>query len=275
MKRIVITGATSGIGKETTRELLRQGHTLTMLVRNEEKAKMVHDELGYGSELDYIICDLASLKSTQEVSNELLSQGKPIDVLINNAGGMLPKRLESEDGLELNFAMNHLGHFLLTMRLLETLKSNKARVINLSSEAHRAGKLDFNDLQLEKNFSPFKGYANAKLCNVYFTRELHRRYHSDGLTAYAVHPGIVNSNFGSELKGFFSFVWRMIKPFQRTSEKGAETSIYLSTESGIEDLSGKYFKNKKPTEVARVAQDDIAADKLWNVSLDLVKPYLN
>ncbi len=269
VKNIVITGATSGIGQETAQQLLDQGHSIFFLARNKAKAEQTAATLKRTSgneSVDYVIADLASLATVREAVKEILKKWNRIDVLINNAGGIISERKESADGLELQFSMNHLGHFALTQGLLQVLKHSKARIINVSSEAHRAGNLNLEDLQLTSGYTAFKAYANAKLCNILFTRELARRYGSEGITSYALHPGIVNSSFASPLKGFFKVVFQVIKPIMISSAKGAETSVYLATEPGVEEQSGSYFKKKKAAQPAAGALDDALALKLWEAS---------
>lgn len=271
-KTIVITGTTSGIGEATARILSSQGHQLVMLVRNTEKGKQLAAKLPSAS--DIVPCDLADLASVKRAADILKEKYAVIDVLINNAGGMTLERQVSRDGFEMQFAMNHLGHFLLTTQLLPLLTASRTRVINVSSMAHTQGKLDFDDLQLEKSFSPMKAYGNAKLCNIYFTKELVKRYGSSGISAYALHPGVVNTGFGDSLKGIFKAGWGMMKPFLLTPEKGASTSVYLATKEGIESLSGNYFKKSKVAPVSRLAKDEQVAEKLWTVSEQLIAPFV-
>lgn len=273
-KHIAITGATSGIGKETARELLKRGERIFLIARNEAKAKRIVEELKESTgkdAIEYIIGDLADNSSVKHAAKDLLSRTNRIDVLINNAGGIIQERKESKDGFELQFAMNHLGHFLLTQMLMEVLIQSEARIINVSSEAHRAGKLDFENLQFDSGYSAFKAYSNVKLCNILFTHELTRRFASEGVSSFALHPGVVNSNFGGALSGAFSILLKVVKPFMITSSQGAETTIYLATEPGIESKSGSYFKKKKPAKASAQAHNDDLALRLWEVSEALLE----
>jgi NAD(P)-dependent dehydrogenase (short-subunit alcohol dehydrogenase family) len=276
-KTIVITGTTSGIGTQTALALARQGHTLYMLVRNVEKGEQVKNDIITETKNDkiYVIaCDLADLQSVRRAADELKAKLVNIQVLINNAGGIVPKREVSKDGFELTFAFNHLGHFLLTMSLMTLLEKGQARVINVSSEAHKSAKVNFDDLQLEKDYSSITAYGNAKLFNIYFARSIAERYANKGVTAYSLHPGVVNTGFGSQYTGFLKIVLSLIRPFMISPEKGAETSVFLATAPQIEPLSGKYFKNKKEAKPSVASYDNEARQQLWLTSEELVKPYM-
>jgi NAD(P)-dependent dehydrogenase (short-subunit alcohol dehydrogenase family) len=194
-KTIAITGATSGIGLASSEALLEKGNQLIFLVRNVEKAENVISDWDKKENVSIIECDLADLKSVKKAAAELLGKTEQLDVLINNAGGTFQERLESKDGFELHFAVNHLGHFLLTKTIMPLLVKSNTKVINVSSEAHRAGKPDWKDLNLEKSYSAIKGYGNAKLYNILFTKSLVDR----GLNSYDLHPGVIDSGFGDKL----------------------------------------------------------------------------
>ena len=273
-KITVITGATSGIGSATATALAQQGHTLYMLVRNVRKGEALkHDIIAKSGNKDvYVIqCDLADLQSVRRAADELKARLAEINVLINNAGGIFDRREVSKDGFEMTFATNHLGHFLLTTELMPLLKNGKARIINVSSEAHKMGPADFNDLQAERSYSNFKAYGAAKLFNIYFAKSLAEKYGSEGITAFSLHPGIVNTGFGTGLSGLGKLLMWLGKPFMIDAEKGAETSVYLATEPGIEAQSGLYFKKKKVAKPAAAANDTAARNKLWDVSEQLIK----
>lgn len=267
---IVITGTTSGIGAATAEALAAAGHQLWLLNRNAQKSAAQKTELlgKYPkSKIETITCDLAHLNSVRTAASALQGIG-PIDVLINNAGGLTSQRETTTDGHEMQFQMNHLGHFLLTQKLLAQLLAAKGKVINVSSEAHRAGRLNPQDFQLQKGWSAFGAYANAKLCNVLFTAELHKRYHAQGLQAFALHPGVVNTRFGEGLGGM-KWMWALMRPFLITPAKGAATTLHLATTNG--NPSGGYYKNRKLNKAAPAGRDAGLADALWAYSETLTK----
>jgi len=276
-KTILITGATSGIGTQTAIALAKQGHTLYLLVRNTDKGTQVKNDIiarTKNKNVQVVECDLADLQSVSKAAAEIRSQLDSIDVLINNAGGIFPERLLSKDGFEMTFAINHLGHFLLTLSLMPLLQKGKARIINVSSDAHKTAKVNFGDLQFEKGYSSMKAYGNAKLFNIYFTRSLAERFAVKDITAYCLHPGVVNTGFGGQSTGFVKFLLSIARPFMISPEKGAQTSVYLATEPDIEALSGLYFKNKKPIKPSSAANNNVARQTLWVKSEELVDKYL-
>jgi NAD(P)-dependent dehydrogenase (short-subunit alcohol dehydrogenase family) len=276
-KTTVLTGATSGLGEATALALAKQGHALYLLVRNTEKGNELRKRLMQetGNKEIYIIkCDLANLESVLDATNELHAKLFNINILINNAGGIFNEWQLSKDGFELTFASNHLGHFLLTMRLMPLLTRGHARIINLSSEAHKVGKPDFVGLQKEEGYSAMRAYGTAKLFNIYFTKSLAEKYTDKGITAYSVHPGLVNTGFGVGLYGWGGFLLLLARPFMISPEKGAETTVYLATEPKIESKNGLYFAKKKPANPASIANDKNAREKLWELSEHLVNGFL-
>ncbi len=274
-KIAVITGATSGIGFETARELVKRGFEVIHLARNDEKAKKTN--LLLTNEVDeavvsYVLCDLADLNTVKATATDLRKRLAHIDVLINNAGSMFSSIERSKDGIELHFALNHLGHFYLTTLLLPLLISSKSRVINVSSEAHRFGKIDFQDLERFKGFRKkgFRGYGASKICNILFTRELHRRYHEQGISAFSLHPGAVRTAFGHNMPGGLKTLVKFTQLFMMSPKSGAETSVFLATEPGIEKLSGSYFKKRKPLKPSSAASSYQNAVQLWDLSEEMI-----
>jgi NAD(P)-dependent dehydrogenase (short-subunit alcohol dehydrogenase family) len=274
-KTVLITGATSGIGKAATRRLALMGAHVVMLVRNSEKAQKIKKEildLKKDALIDIIILDLASLQSVKSAADKIRRDYPHIDVLINNAGGIFSKRLLSHDGYELTFAVNHLGHFLLTNELMEVITATKSsRIINVSSQGHTMGRLDFSDLMAEKKYKPFKAYGDAKLCNVYFTYELAERLKDTGTTVNVLHPGVVRTNFGNDFKGLWRPFFWMSWPFMRSPEKGSDTTVYLASSEDVNSVTGKYFIDKKEAESSDLSYDKSSAGKLREVSEELVK----
>jgi len=268
-KTIAITGATSGIGLATSEVLLEKGHHLIFLVRNVQKAKDVISAWEKKENVNIIHCDLADLESPRKAGEELLQKTDILDVLINNAGGTFNERLESKDGFELHLAINHLGHFLLTKTIMPLLEKSNTKVINVSSEAHRAGNPDWSDLNLKKSYSAIKGYGNAKLYNILFTKSLVDR----GLTSYALHPGVIDSGFGDSLPAFFKILWKLGKPFMKSTREGASTSIYLTTNDLSAEKNGAYFKDKKVKKASSIANSKAARERLWEESEKMIERF--
>jgi NAD(P)-dependent dehydrogenase (short-subunit alcohol dehydrogenase family) len=272
IKTTVITGPTSGIGKVTAQELAKKDHALYLLVRNMEKGEELRKELiaQTGNQAIFVIkCDLADLQSVREAADALKAKLFNINVLINNAGGAFHERELSKDGFEMTFAINHLGHFLLTESLMPLLQKGHARIINVSSEAHRSAKPDFDDLQMEKSYTGLKAYGMAKLFNIYFTKSLAEKYRQTGITAYALHPGVVLTNIWDNAKGFLRVIIWFMKPFMISAEKGAETTIYLATQPKLEQKNGLYFKKCKVAKTAPNADNAAARNRLWEISRKL------
>ncbi|MDB5149189.1 MAG: NAD(P)-dependent dehydrogenase, short-chain alcohol dehydrogenase family [Mucilaginibacter sp.] len=273
IKTTVITGATSGIGKATAMALALQDHAVYLLVRNIIKGEAVKQEITSqtGNKHIYVIkCDLADLQSVCEAAAELSQKLMAINILINNAGAGFSERQVSRDGFEMTFTTNHLGHFLLTTSLMPLLKRGQARIINVSSEGHKLGKPNFDDLQSAQNYSSFKAYGMAKLFNVYFAHSLAQKFGDKGILAFSLHPGVVSSSFADKLKGFDKILMKLARPFMITSEQGAETSIYLATAPRLDQFNGCYFKKKKVAKTAAIVQDTAAQEKLWQISDKLI-----
>ncbi|GHB29287.1 SDR family oxidoreductase [Mongoliitalea lutea] len=271
---LAITGPTSGIGEETLKALVKKFDKIFILARNDNKARQLIQTFSPNTQekIQFIQLDLSDLKSVEKAAENILANTKVIDVLINNAGGIFQKKELTVDGLELSFATNHLGHFLLTKKLIPVLlKSKHPRVINVSSEAHRAAKIDFNNLaKCQNGFNSFTAYANAKLCNILFSKSLVDHYGDQGLSSYALHPGVVKTRFGNEAGGIFKVMWKLAEPFMLTPAKGASTSIYLATQEISSKLNGYYFKSSKPNTPSSTARSKEMREKLWSLSEELV-----
>lgn len=274
----VITGATSGIGRETALALAKKDHAIYMLVRNVEKAEEVKNEIISASKNKniYVVeCDLSSLESVRNAAGVLRSSLLGINVLINNAGGIFGTRQESIDNHEMTFTVNHLGHFLLVQCLMPLLERGQARVINVSSEAHRYTDLKFKDIEWRsRKYSAWKAYGNAKLFNIYFTRSLATKYGTKGISSFALHPGLVNTSFGVGIGGLGKFLLWLARPFMISAETGALTTIYLATAQRIDSKSGQYFKNQHPVNPSALAVNEANRYKLWDLSMELVNKYI-
>lgn len=277
MKRkiVLVTGANSGTGKATTIGLAKEGAQVVMLCRNKERGEeaLVDVKRSSGNnQVELMLCDLGSLESIRRFSKTFHEKYERLDVLVNNAGVTLPKRQETTDGFELQLGVNHLGHFLLTHLLLDLiLKSDSARIVVVSSGAHKAGKIHFEDLQLKTSFSLIKAYSQSKLANLLFTYELSRRLKEHNVTVNALHPGAVATNMGVNREtGFGKLITRLLKPFFLTPEEGAATAMYLATSKEVEGVTGKYFYKKKPIKSSDDSYNRSLQKKLWQVSEVLV-----
>ncbi|MEX0800715.1 MAG: SDR family oxidoreductase [Dehalococcoidia bacterium] len=276
-KTVLITGGNSGIGRETAAGLARMGATVAITSRDREKGQRTAAEVGAqsGREVECLHLDLASLASVRSLAADFLQRYDDLHVLINNAGLILGDRRLTDDGFEMTFGVNHLGHFLLTDLLLDRIKASApARIINVSSRAHRRVPegLDFGDLQAEKSYRGLQVYSRSKLANVYFTRELARRLEGAGVTVNSLHPGGVATGFArdGDVKGLYGWLVRLASPFLKTPEQGARTSIYVASAPELEGVTGKYFSDSKETEPAPAALDDEAAKRLWAASEELI-----
>lgn len=275
-KNILITGATSGIGRSTVLALSSMGASVTFIARNKDKAEILLKELNTKSQnkAAYILADLSSQKEVKSAAKEYLKMNRPLDILINNAGLINLKRRETIDGFEETFAVNHLAYFSLTNLLIDKLKeSESARIINISSGAHQFVKrMNFDDIQSEKNYKPFKVYSYSKLANILFTRKLSEILKDDNITVNCLHPGVVATGFASQNDSKFQkFLFKLSKPFMRSSNKGAETSIYLSSSDDVSDVSGKYFYNSKVSKISSGASNEEDIERLWRISMELTE----
>lgn len=272
-KVCIVTGATSGIGKETARVLAHQGGTLILVGRNPEKTAATVEEFRREADtpnIEYLLADLSSQDEIRRLAEEFKSRHNRLDVLVNNAGGFFLWHQESADGIEMTFALNHLGYFLLTDLLLDVIMASApARIINVSSGSHLRAKIDFDELQDRRGFSPLNAYGQSKLANVLFTYELARRLDGSGVTVNALHPGFVATNIGSNI-GWFMRVIRPLMNLRALSvEEGAETVIYLATSPEVESITGKYFFRCKPVSSSEFSHDAAAAKRLWQLSEEM------
>ena len=271
-KVIMVTGANSGIGKVTARELAKTGAQIIMVCRDRKRGTAARDEIIKASgnqRVDLLIADLASHTSIRDMVKEFHKKYNRLHVLVNNAGAIFSNRQENAEGIEATFALNHLGYFRLTNLLLDTIKkSAPARIVNVASEAERFARFNLDDLQSTEKYRSFDVYGRSKMANILFTRELAKRLDGARVTVNALHPGFVRTNFGKQRrKSFFSAVIKFASLFMAISpEKGAETSIYLATSPEVENITGKYFSAQKIIEPAADALNDEIARRLWEKS---------
>ncbi|RZS97175.1 SDR family NAD(P)-dependent oxidoreductase [Cecembia calidifontis] len=276
--KLAITGPTSGIGAVTFHQLTPICKEVFFLARNKDKAQEeitklpAHEQ----SKVRFIYTDFADLDSVNKAALEIQEMTGHLDILINNAGGIFQEKVSTKDGFELTLSANHLGHFLLTNKLMPILlKARNPKVINVSSEAHKAAKVNFEDLNYTHNtYSAFTAYANVKLFNILFTKSLVEKFGKNGLRSYALHPGVVKTNFGNEAGGIFKLFWWMAKPFMIDAQEGAKTSIFLAKSQLPESQNGFYFKNSRPGSPSKTALSKAMREKLWTKSEALLEKYL-
>jgi NAD(P)-dependent dehydrogenase (short-subunit alcohol dehydrogenase family) len=273
-KTIVITGATSGIGRATALGLAPLGSRLILVGRDagrsEETLAAIRQATGR-SDVELVRGDFARLAELRRVAEELSARTEKIDVLVNNAGVTMLKRTLTPDGYETTFAVNHLAYYLLTGLLLPRLRAAApgARIVNVASDAHRWGALDLDDLQNERGYQAMKVYAQSKTANILFTRELARRLQGSGVSANALHPGAIATRLGRGQGALSELLSRALGLFMKTPEQGARTSIFLASAPELEGVSGRYFANQREKEPLPHARDDAAAARLWQISEQL------
>ena len=274
-RTVLITGGTGGIGRATAIRLASMGARVGITGRDVGRAQRAAAEIASesgGSIVDAFGADMSSQAAVRRLADEVLAAYPRLDVLLNNVGGFWSHRHLTADGLERTFALNHLAPVLLTSLLHDRLiASAPARVVTVSSGAQSMGKIDFDDLMGERNYSGQRAYNQSKLANVMFTYELARRLEGTGVTATALHPGMTNTAFSAEdpSRAFAPLV-AVMRPFMRTPERGAETSVYLASSPEAHGLTGRYFANRKARESHKSSYDTTTTARLWQVSTDLI-----
>lgn len=268
---LVLTGSTSGIGWETLKELLPEFEIVFLPVRNIEKAEKMISKIPGKEKIKLIPMDLSVMKSVYDGALKILQFTDQIDVLINNAGGMFPAGKNTTDGLDMTFATNHLGHFLLTQKLLPALKKGKAKIINVSSEAHRFSGDPNKDLSLKKSSNTGSSYGRVKLYNILFTNELVNRFESYGISSYSLHPGAVRTAFGSETSGLVKGIIRLTQLFFISPKAGAQTTIFLVKTPKEKLRNGGYYVRKKAKTPSSLGKNKTLATNLWSYSEETLK----
>lgn len=268
----LVTGATSGIGKATAEGLARLGATVVLVARDKAKGEATKAEIiakTGNTAVDLLLADLSSQDSIRKLAAAFKARYKRLDILINNAGGIFPKRTLTVDGHEYTFAFNHLAYFLLTDLLLDVLKvSAPARIINVTSMFGAGATINLDDLHLEQRYTPIKAYSQSKICNMLFTYELARRVEGTGVTVNCVHPGVVRTNFGNTTP-LFRVLGIFFRPFMLAPERSAERLLYLATSPEVAGVTGRYFGNKVEMHSPRQTYDEAVARKLWTISTQL------
>jgi retinol dehydrogenase-12 len=269
-KICLVTGATLGIGKETSLGLARKGAHVVIVGRDEartsETAVRMARESG-NPQVDFLVADLSSQAEVRRLAAAFDSRYPRLDVLVNNAGAVFTRREVTVDGFERTWALNHLAYFLLTRLLLDKLAASApARIVNVASRAHERGTVDFDNLQGEEKYSAARAYGQSKLANVLFTFALARRLAGKGATANCLHPGVVATGFGRNTPGLFKTLISLAKPILLTPEQGAATSIYLASSPEVANVSGEYFAKRRPTTSSKQSRDIALQERLWELS---------
>lgn len=268
-RTVVLTGASDGIGAAAARALTARGDRVVVVGRSPEKTRAVAREVG----APHHVADFARLDEVRDLAATLRAEYPRIDVLANNAGGIMGSRALTADGFERTFQVNHLATFLLTTLLLDVLTASRATVITTSSAAARVGRVDLDDLQSERGYTPGRAYAASKLANVLFTAELQRRAGDAGVAAAAFHPGVVGTNFAEGSSSVMKVVYRT--PLRRlltiSPERGADTLVWLATTTPGEDWApGGFYENRRPGRTSDAAWDADLARGLWERSAAMV-----
>lgn len=273
-KICLVTGATAGIGEVTAGALAKQGATVVIISRNQQRCEDSVARIRQDAQnpaVDYLVVDLSSQTEIRRVVEQFQQKYARLDVLVNNAGGFFGRRQESVDGIELTWALNHLNYFLLTQLLLDMLRASApARVINVSSNAHFGAQINFDDLEYRRGYFGWRVYGQSKLANVLHAYELARHLDGTRVTVNALHPGFVATRFASNNGWLYRVGLRVAHLIALAPEKGARTSIYLASSPQVEGITGKYFVEEKPVSSSPQAYDEVVARRLWEVSAEMV-----
>jgi retinol dehydrogenase 12 len=269
-KTCLITGATSGIGRATATALAGMGASLLLVGRDRARGEETVAEIAQRTgnrDVALLLGDLSSQADVRRVAAKFLASDRPLHVLINNAGVVNLRRSVTVDGIETTFAVNHLAYFLLTTLLLPRLvASAPARIVNVASDAHKFGPLDFDDLENTRRYRAMRVYGQSKLANILFTDELARRLAGSRVTANSLHPGAVGTGLGKNNGAWARVIIAMLRPFFRTPADGAATSVYLASSPAVEGVTGKYFARQREHRTSAAARDAAAARRLWDIS---------
>jgi NAD(P)-dependent dehydrogenase (short-subunit alcohol dehydrogenase family) len=283
-KVCIVTGATSGLGLATARELVARGATVVIVGRNAAKCADVATHLAAdavpGGAVDWLVADFADQRAVRGLAAEIERRHPRLDVLVNNAGATFRERRVTHEGVEMTLAVNHLAPFLLTTLLLDRLRASApARIVNVASVAHERGRLDFDDLAMERGYRPFAAYSRSKLANLLFTYELARRLEGTGVTANAMHPGLVRTALGDHNGMLRRAGWRLLHLVYRqgslTPEEGADTIVFLAASPDVEGVTGRYFVDREAVSSSAASRDAVAAERLWALSERLVASSAN
>ena len=274
-KICLVTGGNSGIGKSVALGLAKMGATVVVVSRNKEKGETaVTDtvEKSGNKNVELIQADMSSQNSIHQLVNEFRARHEKLHLLINNAGVYLTKRSETEDGLESTFAVNHLGPFLLTSLLVDILKASApSRIVNVTSDAHKGARVNFDDLQGERKFSGWQAYGQSKLAMILYTRGLAKKLEGTGVTVNSAHPGVVRTNFAKNNGGLVMLGFRFLGMFFISPESAAKRILYVATSPDLEGVTGKYFTKMHEVKSSQESYDDDSARRLWQISEQLTR----
>jgi len=271
-KLALVTGANSGMGMATVEALSDAGARVVMLCRNAARGREALEKLTADKDrkIELMLCDLGDYESIRSFAAEFKKKFGKLDILVNNAGFISLDRQETREGVERQFGINHLGHFLLTTELSE-LMGEGSRIVVVASGAHKAGKIHFDDINLTRGYNVVKAYGQSKLANVLFTRELARRLKDRGITVNCCHPGAVATNMGVNREtGFGKTITGLLKPFFQTPAEGARTAVFLATDESVKEITGEYFYKCKIAKSSKRSHDMEAAARLWELSERMV-----
>jgi NAD(P)-dependent dehydrogenase (short-subunit alcohol dehydrogenase family) len=272
-KICLVTGGTSGIGAAAALQLARLGATVIIAGRSAEKCARQVENIKRSipdARIDFLRVDLSSQLQVKQLAKEFAERYPRLDVLINNAGAIFANRMVSVDGLEMTFALNHMSFFLLTNLLLDRLKASRsARIVMVSSAAHKHGSINFEDLQSEHHYERIQVYGQSKLANIYFTYALARRLEGTSITANALHPGSVATNLGSNNSWLKTKLRNLLKPGMMSPKEGAKTIVYLAASPDVEGVTGQYFYDCRAIRSSEESYNKETAEKLWMLSENL------
>ena len=274
-KICLVTGGNSGIGKSVALGLAKMGATVVVVSRNKEKGETAVTDIVEKSgnkNVELIQADMSSQNSIHQLVDEFRARHEKLHLLINNAGVYLTKRSETEDGLESTFAVNHLGPFLLTSLLVDVLKANApSRIVNVTSDAHKGARINFDDLQGEKKFSGWQAYGQSKLAMILYTHGLAKKLEGTGVTVNSAHPGVVRTNFAKNNGGLVMLGFRFLGMFFISPESAAKRILYVATSPDLEGVTGKYFTKMREVKSSQESYDDDSARRLWQISEQLTR----
>ncbi len=260
---VLITGGTSGIGRVTARELKRMGATVVVVGRDPARLDDIRREIG----ADTLRADLQLVSEARRAADEFRQRYQRLHVLVNNAGALFGDRQVTSEGLERTFALNHMAYFALTAALLDLLRASApARVVTVSSQAARGGRIEISDLQMERRYLGIRQYCNTKLMNLLFAFELARRLQGTGVTSNALHPGAIASGFAMQGAGWYGVLTRLARPFLIGEVKGARAQIKAASDPSLETVTGRYFVRQREKPPPRAALDQVLAGRLWEES---------
>jgi len=272
-KICLVTGGNSGIGKSVALGLAKMGATVVVVSRNKEKGQTAVTDIiekSGNKNVELIQADMSSQNSIHQLVNEFRARHEKLHLLINNAGVYLTKRSETEDGLESTFAVNHLGPFLLTSLLVDILKASApSRIVNVTSDAHKGARINFEDLQGEKKFSGWQAYGQSKLAMILYTHGLSKKLEGTGVTVNSAHPGVVRTNFAKNNGGLVMLGFRFLGMFFISPESAAKRILYVATSPDLEGVTGKYFTKMHEVKSSQESYDDDSARRLWQISEQL------